>query len=398
MEKAQVVITKCKNVVNAEQAVRNCLNLLGWEKIKALIQPNAKVLIKPNICGAKRPESGATTNPEIVEALIKIVQELHGVPIIGDGPAWGTGGNYFKITRMDAVAQRYGVQLLNLNFDEIQECGLPEGKVFQTAKIAKTAMTADVIINVPVMKTSGACLFSGALKNMKGVLSGVEKHKPHIYGIHQGIVEVNRLIKPQLSVMDAIYGMEGEGPANGTPVNLGLILAAFDPVALDVVACQIMQFDIADIPYIQLAEQAGLGSTTVEIMGESIASVQRKCKPPQIYANRFLRSLVTILFRKVFPRLRRLSKIKFDKKKCSYCGMCETACPVHVITVDRARKTYNINHRDCIGCMCCHEVCPVGAPYMSKAVLRTMQRKFWGGRLGKAGLAEFEPVDESNKV
>jgi uncharacterized protein (DUF362 family)/Pyruvate/2-oxoacid:ferredoxin oxidoreductase delta subunit len=385
-----VAIVKCSNVYEAETAVRNSLGLLGWDRVKTVIRAGRTVLIKPNVCTAKRPETGATTTPEVVEAVVKIVKELQGKPVIGDGPAFGTGGDYFGVTGLTGVAQRQGVPLVNLNQDDPVETGVPGGVVLANTKVSKTAMEADVIINLPVLKTSGAVLLSCALKNMKGILSGVEKHKPHIHGLDDGIVEVNRIRRPDLTIVDGIYGMEGEGPANGSPANSRIIMASFDPVSIDTVACMVTGFNPAEVKYISLAEQQGLGETSVQITGENVEAVQMRFKRPHTFDNALLRLFAgKIIFKLLFPMIDKLSRIKIDQRKCIYCGMCQKACPSKIIRIDAGNKDYHIDSKGCIGCMCCHEVCPKGAPYLSNAFIRFGQAKAFGAKIGKGGLTEF---------
>jgi uncharacterized protein (DUF362 family)/Pyruvate/2-oxoacid:ferredoxin oxidoreductase delta subunit len=385
-----VAIVRCQNVSEARSAIRKSLDLLGFDKVKALFQPGQTVLVKPNVCAAKRPETGATTNPEVVEAVVEIVKELGGKPVIGDGPAFGTGGDYFGVTGLTEVARRQGVPLVNLNQDDPVETGVPGGMVLAKTRVSKTAMEADLIINLPVLKTSGAVLLSCALKNMKGILSGIEKHKPHISGLDDGIVEVNRIRRPELTIVDGIYGMEGEGPANGTPANTRIIMASFDPVGMDAVACMVTGFNPNEIKYIALAEKYGLGETGVEIAGESLQSVQKRFKRPHTFDNRLFKFLAgTIIFKLLFPVIDQLSRIKIDRRKCIYCGMCQQACPAKIIRIDAKSKSYHIDAKSCIGCMCCHEVCPQGAPYLSNAFIRFGQAKAFGAKIGKGGLTEF---------
>jgi uncharacterized protein (DUF362 family)/NAD-dependent dihydropyrimidine dehydrogenase PreA subunit len=364
--------------------------MLGWDRVKTLIQPGRTVLIKPNVCTAKRPETGATTTPEVVEAVVEVVKELGGKPVIGDGPAFGTGGDYFGVTGLTGVSGRQGAPLVNLNQDESVETGVPGGIVLANTRVSKIAMEADVIINLPVLKTSGPVLLSCALKNMKGILSGVEKHKPHIHGLDDGIVEVNRIRCPALTIVDGIYGMEGEGPANGSPANTRIIMASFDPVSIDTAACMVAGFNPAEVKYISLAGKYGLGETAVEIIGENLEAVQKRFKRPHTFDNALLKLFAgKVIFKLLFPIIDKLSRIKIDQRKCIYCGMCEKACPAKVIRIDARNKTYHIDAKGCIGCMCCHEVCPKGAPYLSNAFIRFGQAKAFGAKIGKGGLTEF---------
>jgi hypothetical protein len=142
-------------------------------------------------------------------------------------------------------------------------------------------MEADVIINTPVMKTHDVFPATLGLKNMKGVLQEKDKKRFHKWGLAQSIVDLNKLVLPQVTVLDGTVGMEGMGPAHGTPVNLGIIVSSFDTVAADSVAAAAMGIDPLEIEYVKLASEQGLGCadfSRIEVVGLRIEEVKRPFK------------------------------------------------------------------------------------------------------------------------
>lgn len=177
------------------------------------------------------------------------------------------------------VARRLGVEMVDLNRDERVEVHVEDAFVMDMFSVARTAWEADVIICLPVMKTHVRTGITCGLKNMKGVLPGVEKRRTHRLGLDRGIVDLNRAVKPDFTVVDAIVGMEGTHAYPEDCVPLGRIIAGADVVAVDTVCATIMGFDVDRILHVKLAAEAGLGMADlerIEVRGESIAEAARK--------------------------------------------------------------------------------------------------------------------------
>ncbi len=142
-------------------------------------------------------------------------------------------------------------------------------------------MEADVIINVPVMKTHDVFPATLGLKNMKGVLQEKDKKRFHKWGLAQSIVDLNKLVLPQITVLDGTVCMEGMGPTHGTPVNLGIIISSLDTVAADTVAAAVMGIAPLKIEYLKLASEQGLGCadlSRIQVLGTSIEKIKRPFK------------------------------------------------------------------------------------------------------------------------
>ena len=263
-----------------EASVRKAVELIGG--LADIVKPGNTVLIKPNLCVARPVESAAITNPLVVKAVAKMVKELGAKPIIGESTSIGADTEEAYKTGQYTKLREAGFEVIDLKKKgtETVKVPLPKAKAMKEVVLPKIVVDADVIISVPKMKTHDNALVTLSMKNMKGVLP--DKYKRllhHTYGVFQGIADLHTAIKPRLTVMDAIVGMEGFGPALGTPVQMGLIIAGRDFVAVDTVTTAVMGFNPLDDPIINIASKMKLGVADlnkIEVVGEPINKVRRR--------------------------------------------------------------------------------------------------------------------------
>ncbi len=251
---------------------------------------SSTVLIKPNAVKPVRSGSGIVTDARLIEAVTKMVLERNPRSVvIGEGSSVG----YDFPDRMDSmdsmevagvleVARRCGVEVVDLNRDEQVEVKVPDAFVMDTFAIAKTAWEADVIISMPVIKTHVRTGITCGLKNMKGVLPGKEKKRTHQSGLDRAIVDLNRIVKPKITVVDGISGAQGTNSDEADRVPLNLVLAGNDVVAVDAVCASVAGFDVREILHVQLAAEAGLGTADlnlIEVRGAQIEAVRHPFIP-----------------------------------------------------------------------------------------------------------------------
>ena len=188
------------------------------------------------------------------------------------------------------LAREEGAELVDLITAEKVCMGIPNGRIFRRLQLPEILMQADVLINLPVMKTHDVFPATLGLKNMNGLLRQVDKKRFHRWGLSQSIVDLNKLMLPQLTVIDGTVAMEGGGPVYGTPVNLGIIISSFDTVAADTVAATVMGIDPMEIEYIKLAAEQGLGCadmSQIKVCGSSINDVKKKFKINRVDFNSY---------------------------------------------------------------------------------------------------------------
>lgn len=296
-----VSIVKCKEYDKYNsvfQSVKQVIDMIG--SLEAIISSGDTVLIKPNLVCPKPYTTGATTNPYVIKAIAVLCKAAGAKKItIADGAAVGNSTTEaFEVCGYKEIAEECGCSLLDFGKDQYQYVINPIGKVFKRIRIPDTFIKADVVINVPVMKTHDALGLTLGLKNMKGIIHVSDKKKFHKWGLVQSIVDLNHIALPELTIMDGTVSMEGNGPASGDPVGLGIIMASTDTVACDRVASEIMGFGEDEIEYIKLAGEQGLGCfnlSQITVLGEKIEHVKRPFKRTTLNVDALKEYGITIL-------------------------------------------------------------------------------------------------------
>lgn len=375
MDKSTVALVRC-NTYNEEEvscAIDTGINLLG--KISSFIRPNEKIVVKPNVLSGANPSKGVTTHPSIFKAVAKLLISTGAEVSYGDSPSFRSSEWNMKKSGLKQVADELGLNLADFDNGRIVEH--KEALLNKYFFIANGALDSDGIISLPRLKTHGFTRFTGAVKNQFGCIPGINKGQFHVkmpdpYKFGTMLVDINTLVRPRLFIMDGIMAMEGNGPANGTLKKLGVLLFSSDPVALDSVACKIIDLDPEYVPTSKPGEMSGLGTYhygNIDLIGESIEAFIDKDfdvirHPPAPSPG----SAITKVFKnRVCP------KPVIQKQKCINCGTCINLCPVEPKAVDHhdGNKSEIPTHKygRCIRCYCCQEVCPEGAIEIKKPLL-----------------------------
>lgn len=341
-------------------ALRRLMELLGG--MSRFVKPGQRVLLKPNMLAGKPPEQAVTTHPEVLRTVIQLVQEAGGIVAVGDSPGIG---------QPLAVAKRCGL------LQVIEETGChfapfadsvrvrPRGRTFQHLELARDALEADVIINLPKLKTHQMMGLTCGVKNLFGCVVGMRKPALHLQaGADKALfalmlLELAEQLAPALTIADAIVGMEGNGPGSGDPVRIGALLAGANPVALDTVACQLVNLPRSEVWTARLAEQtgrAGASPSDIELLGDPLS--QLICPNFRPAADTDVGFGLPAWLRR--PLRRSMSAWpKPDGQRCQQCGLCVRHCPPQAMAIHNGRL--RIDRRRCIQCFCCQELCPFGA-------------------------------------
>lgn len=383
MEKPRVAVAKCSSysINKVQQATRTCLDFLGG--LESYINPGDTVLLKPNLLQAKPPEEYITTHPALVEAVINLVKDAGGIPQVGDSPGAFQRGMemYWKVTGLAEVCKRLDVELVNFE---------TAGSYHKTRNgrdyhIAKPVLDADLLINLPKIKTHGLTQFTCAIKNLYGTVPGftkVEYHKqaPQPSQFAELVVDIFALNQPCLHIVDGVIGMEGSGPSSGDPRELGIILAGTDGVALDSFITHTLGRDPLEIPTNRIAYQQGLGESDInkiKIMGETPIIDNFKWPPNISYTLEMIPA----------PLARALMKFWWTRpainpEKCNQCKRCQESCPTlalrkpGLLAEDQKAYIPEFDYNDCINCLCCMEMCPQKAVYHDKSMLYRLTSLF----------------------
>jgi uncharacterized protein (DUF362 family) len=285
MEKSRVAIFQTRKSPEEEEIrekVRAAVDAVGG--MGRFVKAGDLVIIKPNLVISMPAETGATVDWRVSRAVADLVRERKGRAVIGE--SCGTGGDTEKVFQKTghAALRERGYEVVDFKKIENVEVTIPNARVIQKVQIPVLVKQADAIINIPKIKTHDQIPMSGALKNMKGALAEKEKNRLHKDGLNHGVAEINALLRPKLVVFDGIIGQEGLGPVFGDPVEMDLIIAADDQVAVDTVVCHIMEIDPKQVLCIRYAEEMGLGTSDlerIEIIGKKITDVKRRFKSPE---------------------------------------------------------------------------------------------------------------------
>jgi len=349
-EAEKVAIVKCSSYEQrkVDKAVEKAISLLDFRFKKGM-----KVLIKPNVVGVfPRKQIACTTHPSLIEAVCKILKKNNCQIFIGDSPFTNPEPS-FRAAGLEKL-KKYG-KLVIFEQDKQIRIHNEKAKILKNFELAKIILEADLIIDMPKLKTHSLTKYTGAIKNLYGCIPGGLKQRLHneAHGdkkFSKMLVDIYQSILPQLSIMDGVIGMEGEGPTSGDAKKSGLILASKNSVALDIAACKIIGYNPKRIYAINDAVKRKLvKSYKVEVLGlDKLPRIN--FKKPTLHQISKTRKLLHKLFRE--------RPIIADKNLCTKCGTCAKHCPVQAITLNPYPE---INKKKCIRCFCCIEVCPQDA-------------------------------------
>jgi uncharacterized protein (DUF362 family)/Pyruvate/2-oxoacid:ferredoxin oxidoreductase delta subunit len=371
MPKSKVSLVNCPsyNINEVYDSVKRSIDLVGG--VDSFRKYGKKVLLKPNIlCGAK-PEEAVTTHPAVVEAVARLFHENNFEVTVGDSPAIDSTLSAASKCGIADGAARAGVTMSDFKFTV--EKANPDGVLVKKFTIAKACDDADFIVSIPKLKTHSQMYYTGAMKNMFGAISGLQKSKFHVRFVERlhfakMIIDLNALLKPRLAVVDAVVSMEGHGPRNGTPKHTGFVAASADLCALDYTCASLIGYNAAKIPIIAEGFARGIyGSfepSDIELCGDTMESL----KPQSFELVEFVNDIA--FARKYLPRhvyniLRNaiIPAPAFNAKKCILCGKCVKICSAEALQIvsNKKSKGVHIDLSRCIRCYCCHEVCPARA-------------------------------------
>lgn len=377
MEKVSVIKCNDYNYDNVKKSLIEILNNIGG--IEKYFSKGDKVLLKANLLMKKKPEEAATTNPVFVQALSEILINYGVNVIIGDSP----GGPFntarlkgiYKSTGMEMAAAATGAKLnYNINSSEIVN---PEGKILKRLTIADMINDVDKIINLPKLKTHILAVYTGAVKNMFGTIPGTIKAEyhlkmPNIDDFADSLIDICLAVKPVLTIMDGIIGIESEGPSAGKPRKIGAILASTNPYLLDKVACKIIGLEPEEVHSVRRCIDRGIckkDMSDIDLIGSTIDElIIKDFDIPKVNPSRVgsIVGPIPIPIHKFASKILK-SKPFFEFDKCIGCGDCAANCPPKVIEMVNGKP--NVNLKGCISCFCCHELCPEKAVKIKKTIL-----------------------------
>ena len=379
-----VAIVPCRtydreSCLAALQAVLEPFGGLAW------VQSGMKIAVKANLVSIMAPEAAATTHPALLCALTELLKERGAEVIIGDSP-----GGLYTPKHVNAVyrgtgaveAEKYGARL---NQDFSQAAGeMPEAAVMKTFQYTAWLDGCDAVIDFCKLKSHGMMAMSAAAKNMFGTIPGTMKPEyhfrfPNARDFADMIVDLAEYWKPRLSIVDAVVGMEGNGPTAGTPRAIGCLLAGESPHKVDLACASVLGIARSEIPTLEAARARGLIPDSVqdlEIAGDINAFLvpdfqKIETKNGILFQDNFH----TPLGRFLSPFMMRhiASRPQVCSPECIGCQKCAQVCPAKAIGMRRGKP--KIDRRLCIRCFCCQEFCPRGAMKVVRPPLARLLNK-----------------------
>jgi uncharacterized protein (DUF362 family)/Pyruvate/2-oxoacid:ferredoxin oxidoreductase delta subunit len=337
------------------------------------LSAGSRVLIKPNLLAPSPPEKAMLTHPLIVKAVAQYLIHKGVKPQISDSPAMGS---FQKILRESGIEG--ALKGLDVRFKEFDTSRKVEiGEPFNYLELAEDALEADLIINLPKLKTHSQMLLTLGVKNLFGCIVGFRKPKWHFRtGVDREmfarlLLRVYEVLKPAVTILDGILAMEGQGPGKGgAPRQLGVLLGSDDALALDVMVCKMLGLEPDNLLTVKVGRDMGFFPEKILLEGE--LPLIPDLKLPKITPLVFGPSLT-----QGFLRKHMVQRPVPSEDLCKLCGDCLKYCPASAI--ERNGKEIRFDYDKCIRCYCCIEVCPHGAlraeePLLGRIVSRIMSR------------------------
>lgn len=322
---------------------------------KHLIKPDSRVLLKPNLLAPASPDKAMLTHPLVIRAVSEYVLEKGGKVQISDSPAMGT---LEKVLTVSGIKE--ALAGLDVEYKEFeQSVSVDIGPPFNRIEIAEDVFKADVIINLPKLKTHAHMLLTLGVKNLFGCIVGFRKPEWHFRtGIDREmfatlLVKIHDAVRPPLTLLDGILGMEGQGPGrSGNPRQIGILAASEDAVSLDRAVCRILKIEPDELLTNKMACQMVSPRGPLEIQGEfpNILNINLPRITSLVFGPKPLQG---------FIRRHLSQRPEPDNDLCKLCGECWKYCPAKAI--GRRKRKLSFAYDKCIRCYCCIEVCPHGA-------------------------------------
>ena len=349
------------------------------------VRPGMRIAVKANLVSMLKPEAAATTHPALLCALAQLLRERGAEVIVGDSPGGLYNAAYVGAVYRGAgvtAVEKYGARL-NQDFSQAQG-EMPDARVMKTFQYTAWLDGCDAIIDFCKLKSHGMMAMSAAAKNMFGTIPGTMKPEyhfrfPNARDFADMIVDLAEYWKPRLCIVDAVVGMEGNGPTAGTPKPIGCLLAGESPHKVDLACAAILGIERSEIPTLEAARERGLIPGRVqelELSGDPAAFLvpdfqKIETKNGVLFQDNFH----TPLGRYLSPFLLRFiaSRPQVDREECIGCKKCAQICPAKAIGMRRGKP--RIDRSACIRCFCCQEFCPKGAMKVARPPLARLLNK-----------------------
>jgi uncharacterized protein (DUF362 family)/formate hydrogenlyase subunit 6/NADH:ubiquinone oxidoreductase subunit I len=359
------------------------------------------VLIKPNLVVPRTANTGITTDLTILEEVASQVIGEGAKPIIGESSSIGFDQDLTSfILGVRQLASRLGVRLVNFDKAPLTKFTAPDNAIVRNIKLPQIIADADLIINIPKLKTHELTGITVGLKNVLGFLPGKKKQWAHIISLDQAIVDLNKIVGCGLTIVDGLIAMEGNGPALGAAVESKMVIAGRNPVCVDEVACRAMGVDPSKVGHMRLAmRQLPYKRDGPKLVGNLKPKRFEAPTRSQMFhlVERMIFTLNYLLYSRftaggdALPRRARLRRHipKILPSRCTGCGACAEVCPTNAIDT----RAWTINLDKCLKCMICADQCNKNAIVSTRKTDMSGIYEFFGERVRKPAKLSLENCD-----
>src|ERR1700694_293397 len=356
-----------------EEAAHRVIEQVGG--MSSVLKGAKMAILKPNFVAGRSAETGSTTSFALMKAVAEEVRACGAEPVLCETP--GTEFDReatYTILGVEKFCADNGIRILRIDpeggeqdWEAVQPTGAKKLRRFHIPRILAEAR----LINLPVLKTHVVSTMTLSMKNLMGILPRPDRRSMHTFGIDQSIVDMNRGIKPDLTIVDGSVGQDGEGPLYGDKADLQVLVAGRDSLAVDLVCCQIVGVKPRDIPHLKLALEQ-MGKPAWSLVGDDVGVIKNFRLPAQKPLYRFIFWMMYPLdypYTWVAERGKHFCTTLYEtglvgtrpqikEEKCTRCGICVEACPLpNVIDL----KSLKVNHKTCQRCVLCYDACPENA-------------------------------------
>lgn len=373
----KVYVKECNsyNKENLKKHFKEMFNLLDIN-IK-----NKKTLVKPNLLISKSPEFPSTTHPKFIEALLEFLISKKAKPIIYEIPGFDPVKTLIKKIGIEETCKKLKIEIKDKGESVISKN--ENNLIVRELPLPSELKEYDLIINLAKLKTHSLTGLTMGVKNTFGFVKQGQRINYHLKAgrnkelFSDIIIDIHLLVKPHLTILDGILGMEGNGPTNGKERKFNLLAASKNAFSLDSQIINLLKLDPSQVPIQKRAIERKINGAKIEeteSIGDKV-NIRYPILLPDSYIkrkNKVINKAINIGYPIFSPLM--VSKPKIIKKRCISCFRCMRVCPAKTIHKGIDNKP-EINYKNCISCFCCHEMCPVNAIEIEKSKLRKILEK-----------------------
>ncbi len=316
----------------------------------------SRVLLKPNLLAGKAPDKAVNTHPQLIKVLAGMFLERSCEVYVGDSPGYESTERALKGSGIMEVIRELKLKVAPFDRRLLKRShGISPYRDFL---VGEDPADFDIVVNLPKFKTHAMMGLTLGVKNVFGFVPRFEKAKWHLRAGRDArlfaaiLIDIYNIVKPSITILDGILGMDGDGPSSGRPRELGIVAVSQDALALDAFVEGLLRLS-ARLPLTDLALEKGLVEQA-DVVDLGVPEIRDFIMPGTMDVGWNLPSVVRNLMKRVFVK-----KPKCAHDLCRKCGICAEVCPAHAVTSDEEFPTFD--YKACIRCYCCQEMCPEGA-------------------------------------